>query len=237
MGRPVTAGYLEDLKEIVRNAKLEQCVRFLDFQENPFPAVNQADIVLVCSRSEAFGRVTLEAMLLRKPVIGVNSGGTTELIREGFNGLLFEPGDYVQLADKIRYLMEHQGKIKEFGENGYEFAKEKFTKEEFSGKVYKLLMNLKGSKNPCSTHLFRFITNLMSDTLWEIESALKGSSACAGNILEQIGKLKGQLAEKEGQLAEKERRLTAFLNSWSWKITGPLRRIHSTIFSKTLKNE
>lgn len=213
MGRPVTAGYLEDLKEIVKDGKLEQRVRFLDFQENPFPAVNQADIVLMCSRSETFGRVTLEAMLLRKPVIGAKSGGITELIREGFNGLLYEPGNHVQLAEKIQYLMGHQDKIKEFGENGYEFAKKNFTKEEFSGKLYKLLMNLKDTKNPCSNDLSRFMANLMSRTLYYIEAALKGNNAFTGNILQQIDELEGELA--------------SIHNSWIWKITKPLRKIYA----------
>ena len=90
---------------------------------------NHADIILVCSRNEAFGRIILEAMLLRKPVIATNSGGTPELIKDGFNGLLYEVGNYHQLAEKIEYLIEHNHKMEELGEHGYAFAKKEFTKE------------------------------------------------------------------------------------------------------------
>jgi hypothetical protein len=37
------------------------------------------------------------------------------------------------------------------------------------------------------------------------------------------------------ELEAKERQLEAFLNSWSWRITGPLRKIHAALFSKRLK--
>src|SRR4030095_10023516 len=107
--------YLKELQEMVRDEDLQGYVRFHEFRDNPFPVVHEADVVLLCSKNEAFGRVTVEAMLLKKPVIGTNSGGTPELIREGYNGLLYEPGDYRQLADKIEYFIEDREKVREFG--------------------------------------------------------------------------------------------------------------------------
>ena len=165
--------YLEQLKEIVKAQNLESYVKFIDFKENPYPMVNQADIVLVCSRNEAFGRVTLEAMLLKKPVIGTNSGGTPEMIKEGFNGLLYEPGDYHQLADKIEYLLQHRDKMAEWGENGYKFAKENFSKEKSSGKVAQLLRKLKGTANPRADAFSQFAKQITLDTLSDLSNTLQ----------------------------------------------------------------
>lgn len=159
------ARYLEELKDLVEKEGLEEDIRFHGYKENIFSIVNQADVVLMCSRNEAFGRVTLEAMLLKKPVLGTNSGGTPELIKEGFNGLLYKPGDYEELAAKIEYLMENREKMKEFGENGFKFAKENFTKEEFGGKFYQLLQNVKNTANPSSSSYLDFVTKLMYDNL------------------------------------------------------------------------
>jgi hypothetical protein len=92
-------------------------------------------------------------------------------------------------------------------------AKENFTKEEFSGELYRLLKNLKDTKNPCSADLSRFMANLMSYTLDYIEAALKGNNAFTGTIFQQIDELKGEL--------------TSIHNSWSWKITKPLRKIYA----------
>jgi hypothetical protein len=39
------------------------------------------------------------------------------------------------------------------------------------------------------------------------------------------------------ELEAKERQLEAFRNSWSWRITGPLRKIHAALFSKKMKKQ
>jgi len=143
--------YLSELRGLVKNESLEGYVRFIDFKENIYPIISQADIVLVCSKNEAFGRIILEAMLLKKAVIGTKAGGIPELVEEGFNGLLYEPGDYKQLAMRIEYLLKQREKIREFGENGYKFAKENFTKEKSVGKIYELLQGIKNMPNPSSS--------------------------------------------------------------------------------------
>ena len=53
--------------------------------------LGDADVALMCSSSEAFGRTTVEAMKLGRPVIGADAGGTAELVRDGWNGLLYPP--------------------------------------------------------------------------------------------------------------------------------------------------
>ncbi|MCM8804334.1 MAG: glycosyltransferase [Candidatus Omnitrophica bacterium] len=135
--------YLNNLKKIIKDYNLEDYVIFYDFKENPFPFIKYVDIILVCSKCEAFGRTTIEAMLCKKPVIGTNRGGTKELIIEEYNGLLYEPGNYNELSEKIKYFMNNKDKIKEFGENGYKFVKENFTKEKYGREILSLLFNLK----------------------------------------------------------------------------------------------
>ena len=50
-----------------------------------------ADVFALPSTGEGFGLVFLEAMAFAKPVVGVSSGGTLDLIRDGKNGLLIPP--------------------------------------------------------------------------------------------------------------------------------------------------
>jgi len=57
---------------------------------------------LVCSKYEALGRVTVEAMLAGNLVIGADTGGTGEIIgRDGKRGLLYKYGDIYDLAEKM----------------------------------------------------------------------------------------------------------------------------------------
>jgi glycosyltransferase involved in cell wall biosynthesis len=127
--------YKEFLDHLINENHLEDHVTFLGYIPNAIEVMRCVDIVLVCSRMEAFGRVTVEAMRAGKPVIGARSGGTTELIRENFNGLLYTPGNYVELAEKILYLLEHPDIAKEMGANGEKWATEHFSEEKYRREV------------------------------------------------------------------------------------------------------
>ena len=63
-----------------------------------------AHVGLMCSQSEAFGRVTVEAMRAGLPVCGTNSGGTPEIIEPGVAGLLSPAGDADALAANLMTL-------------------------------------------------------------------------------------------------------------------------------------
>lgn len=94
------------------------------------PALRKGmDVELVCSKAEAFGRVTAEAMMGGMPVIGSNTGGTTELIRDGETGFLFEQGNAYDLADKMAYYMEQPKRCRVMGEKARAYAMEHFTIE------------------------------------------------------------------------------------------------------------
>ncbi|MBR7016317.1 MAG: glycosyltransferase family 4 protein [Lachnospiraceae bacterium] len=104
-------------------------VRLLGFIDD-MPSVRQnMDVELVCSRAEAFGRITAEAMMGGMPVIGSDTGGTPELIREGETGFLYSYGDAEALADRMAYFISHPEKIGEMGRRAQAFALEHFTIE------------------------------------------------------------------------------------------------------------
>lgn len=100
------ANYGRKVAEAIRSAGLEDCVKLLGFVHNASSYLSLADICVVCSRDEAFGRATVEAMYMGLPVIGAKDGGTAEIIVDGENGLLYEPGNFADLARKIMLLHE-----------------------------------------------------------------------------------------------------------------------------------
>jgi glycosyltransferase involved in cell wall biosynthesis len=68
------------------------------------PYWSAAHVGLMCSQSEAFGRVTVEAMRAGLPVCGTDSGGTPEIINPGVAGLLSPAGDAKALAANLMAL-------------------------------------------------------------------------------------------------------------------------------------
>jgi len=139
--------YKQYLESLIIIDDLENHVQFLGYIDNPFPVMQQADILLICSRKEAFGRVTVEGMKAGKPVIGAGSGGTKELIRDGYNGFLYTFGDYHELAEKVKYLYQHPDEARQMGENGKQWALEKFNIEHYTDETLTVLRGLTDKKN------------------------------------------------------------------------------------------
>ena len=96
------------LKKLVQEKGMENRVFFRGFCKTPEIYYKEADIAFMVSRSEAFGRVTIEAMLGGCLVIGSDSGATTELIGDNDYGYLYSAGDSHSLAEAIRYAVENK---------------------------------------------------------------------------------------------------------------------------------
>ena len=129
----------EDIGAKVRELGLADRVHVRGFSEEPTQLMNSADVFLMCSRREAFGRVTVEAMKLGKPVVGARSGGTPEIVKEGETGYLYSPGDPRELADRIRDLYADSSAREAMGAKGRQRADERFTLERYGAEVEDIL--------------------------------------------------------------------------------------------------
>ncbi|MGE5206066.1 MAG: glycosyltransferase family 4 protein [Chlamydiota bacterium] len=134
--------YEKYLQNLVAQYHLQDRIRFLGHLNDPLPQLRAADVVLVCSRAEGFGRVTVEAMLAGKPVIGANNTATAELIRHGANGLLYQTADPQDLANKIDYLYRHPDIASQLGETGQIWARRMFTRDRYCDQLLPLLTDL-----------------------------------------------------------------------------------------------
>jgi glycosyltransferase involved in cell wall biosynthesis len=67
---------------------------------------------------ENYPLAILESFACGKPVIASDIGAIPGLIKDGWNGILFQPGDAYQLAEKIDFMFEHPGKANAMGRNG-----------------------------------------------------------------------------------------------------------------------
>ncbi len=145
--------YCKKLEKFIKNNELNG-IYLKDFVRNPFPYIKKTDILLMCSKNEAFGRVTVEAMMLSKPIIGSERGGTVELIKDGFNGLLYDFDNTEDLKDKIMYFIKNKEEVSRMGHNGYEFIKEKFNEKNEIEEKMVLFKDLRNSKRSffCATY-------------------------------------------------------------------------------------
>jgi glycosyltransferase involved in cell wall biosynthesis len=81
----------------------------------------------MCSRCEAFGRVTVEAMKLGLPVIAANTGGSLELVQHGINGFLYEWGNPLDLAKQILKTVSEPDAYSRMSSQARSFANTRFS--------------------------------------------------------------------------------------------------------------
>ncbi|MDR0418661.1 MAG: glycosyltransferase family 4 protein [Prevotellaceae bacterium] len=100
--------YMEKLKSFVEENNMHNYVYFRPFMNDVAAFYRAIDIFVMSSIKEPFGMVTVEAMVYKTPIIGSGAGGTMELLT-GFDdcGLLFEPDNMEDLADKIQELLSN----------------------------------------------------------------------------------------------------------------------------------
>lgn len=88
-------------------------------------------VVLPSICFETFGLSLAEAMLWGLPVICSRIGGLPEIVEDGVTGLLFEPGNADELAQKIRYLWDRPELCRKMGEAGRQKALRDYSPEKY----------------------------------------------------------------------------------------------------------
>ena len=131
--------YFQEIKEEISILHLDKNIIITGYRNDVPDLMNACKIIVHSSiEPEPFGRVIIEAMLLKKPVIATEQGGPNEIIDDGVSGYLISPGDAGILAEKIDFLLQHPEIGNELGENAFFRVAEKFSIEIFSKSINKL---------------------------------------------------------------------------------------------------
>ena len=91
-------------------------------------AYKLADVVVSASiEPEAFGRVSVEAQSMEKPIVASEIGGSKETIVKNKSGLFFKSGDPISLAEKIKEILNSDENIRQLmGKEGRKNVLKKF---------------------------------------------------------------------------------------------------------------
>jgi glycosyltransferase involved in cell wall biosynthesis len=94
---------------------------------------------------EGFGLTTIESMAYCRPVIGVNLGTRKEIIKNGYNGLLYELKNIVDLQNKVRMLVENKNLLNQMSKNARKTYDDYYTPKVVYNKfssMYSKLINI-----------------------------------------------------------------------------------------------
>ncbi|MFC1587565.1 N-acetyl-alpha-D-glucosaminyl L-malate synthase BshA [Planctomycetota bacterium] len=94
-------------EDLAKQLEISSRIVFLGNQDDIPALLCAADIFLLPSEFETFGLAALEAMACEVPPLVTSNGGTTELIRHGEDGFLFQVGDFEGMAAKAVALLQN----------------------------------------------------------------------------------------------------------------------------------
>ena len=130
--------YKKKLIRLSEQYRLSKQIRFIDHCKDMALAYKVSDIVVSASTEpEAFGRISVEAQSMQKPIIASNIGGSNETIIDEKTGFLYEAGNAKSLSNKILkifYMDEIQ--LKAIGTQGRKNIVQKFNVEKMCFSTY-----------------------------------------------------------------------------------------------------
>jgi len=114
-------------------------------EEKPF-LFSISRCLLYTSLNEHFGITPVDAMSVKLPVIGTNTGGLLETIVDGETGFLCEP-NAKHFAEAVVKIINSDDLFNEMGENGLKRVQEKFSEKAFSNQLETILNDLADNQN------------------------------------------------------------------------------------------
>jgi len=134
--------YNYQLKSLINKLRITKNVRFCGKlpREKVLNKYSKYDILLLPSVwEEPFSGVLIEAMSQGLPIVATDTGGTPELIKNNYNGLLVPPNNSAKMAEYIKRLIENPSLYEQIRINGIKKIKEEYTNEKIIEQIDKYI--------------------------------------------------------------------------------------------------
>lgn len=134
--------YVDELKELIANSLIPENFHLFDFTSEFVRILMGCHILLHTSRQESQGRVVLEAMAAKIPVLAFDVGGIGESVTHAATGYLRSFGDHVGLAVDLQRLVDDPEQRDRMGQAGFERVQKEFTADKTAEEVKKVIFSV-----------------------------------------------------------------------------------------------
>ncbi len=147
-------GFAAELAALIDRLGLSGNVLMVGHCDDMPAALMLADVVISASSNEpeAFGRTTIEAMAMGKPVIATAHGGSLETVVPGETGWLVPPGNVDKLAQVLEEALASPDKMRSFGMAGKKAVNSTFTMKTMCEKTLAFYQRLLAGKKQQPRH-------------------------------------------------------------------------------------
>lgn len=127
--------YKNSILNYAKNCPIADRIEFLGWQENIDELWRQIDCLVHTAEREPFGRVIIEAMANKIPVVAVDSCGPGEIIQNGKTGILVPADNAKLLCETMLKIAGDKKFADELANAGFECAVSEFTCEQTAGHI------------------------------------------------------------------------------------------------------
>jgi glycosyltransferase involved in cell wall biosynthesis len=127
--------FIVSLKNLVRKLGLEQRFIWLEHQYDIQRIFRSLDIVVLPSQEESFGRVLIEAMAAKRPVVATAVGGIPEVVIHGLTGYLVPVHQPEAIAEAVLTILQNGHLAQAMGQAGRRRVEEHFTDTQYVNSV------------------------------------------------------------------------------------------------------
>ena len=130
--------YKKKLIRLIERFRLNNDVIFLEHAPSMPVAYSVSSVIVSASiEPEAFGRISVEAQSMKKPIVASDIGGSRETIVDNKTGLLFSSSDHHSLSEKLDFIFRlDDTSLNVMGNNGRKNVQKKFNVEKMCFSTY-----------------------------------------------------------------------------------------------------
>lgn len=119
--------YWETVRDFASRSTVATKIHLLGWRSDVRDILEACDVYVSTSYGESFPDTVREAMAVSKPVVVTDVGGTSELVRVGESGFLFQPGDIPALVGHLRELVAAPVLRRSMGVEGTRIIEKRFS--------------------------------------------------------------------------------------------------------------
>lgn len=141
-------GDLEEVQELVKRKGLENNVELLGWigEKEKLESLKHADTMILPSYNEGLPMSILESMAAGKVIISSRVGGIPDLVTEGENGYLIDPGDIGSMSKHILYVKQHPEEMIRIAENNKLKIEQEYNLARLNERLFSFYKQALGSK-------------------------------------------------------------------------------------------
>ena len=137
----------QNIEQKIAELGISMNVKLLGLRKDIPEILKTIDVFVLPTLQEALGTSFLEAMAMGKPVVGTKVGGVGEVLKDGINGYLVEPGNPSILAKAIIKLLKDKEKARMMGIEGEKIVRQNYTVEKMCENMYAFYFSMLKMKN------------------------------------------------------------------------------------------